>query len=217
MIFNIILFLSVVLLLILEMGLDYGCGTNFFSPLVTLLAVAAALIVPYLHDNIRKKNEAKTDLKIIGGKTIWQGENNKVKFFRLLIENKGEAVAEDVEPYLFRIKTPEGNERGGFVPMPLEWMHVFKLQRDILPHQVVYLDLFRLRPEKDGLLVCDIASSVGINHGKNLCQINYEDDARLEIILYQRNGKVMHCALDYGKELWTKEIISSGELNLVEL
>jgi len=81
-----------------------------------LILAFTAIAVPFIQDFIRKKNDKKTDLKIVDNIGILQGYKNskkgRDKYFRLIIENKGETTAFDVEPYLWKIEGRENSYVG---------------------------------------------------------------------------------------------------------
>lgn len=153
-----------------------------------LILVVTTVAVPFIQDLIEKINNKKTDLKIIDKLYILQGykenKNGRNKYFRLMIKNKGETTAFDVEPYLEKI---EG--RKNFIPLPLRWTHLKgEIRRNIHPDQEVYLDLFSFSKKDEA--VPHILTSIRKRNSEDLDNLN-DGENILEIKMYQKNGKTI--------------------------
>lgn len=79
----------------------------------------------------------KPKLEISSLKKFSQSPN----VWRLLIKNTGKNTALDVQVDIVEVKD-DGEVRENFLPVPLRWTHKDCENRDILPGQAVYLDIF---------------------------------------------------------------------------
>ncbi len=79
----------------------------------------------------------KSELEILELRRFRQ----KHHVWRLVVVNNGREIAKNVQVDVIRMHD-ENILRENFLPMPLPWTHVNKENRDILPKQTVYLDVF---------------------------------------------------------------------------
>lgn len=80
-------------------------------------------------------------IEVSGYAPFKQADNLKV--WRLSLKNTGNDIAYNVQANTISI-FDKGEERRNFLPIPLRWTHLNQLQmdRNILPGQTVYLDIF---------------------------------------------------------------------------
>lgn len=168
--------------------------SNNLSDWLTLLAIIAALVVPFLQYCLL--NRIKKSKLTIEKSYICNQDNDENAYYmgRLIIKNGGKFIAKSVEPYIENIEASK--EKQFFFPIPLKWTHSELNEknpsvRDIYPNQSVYLDLFYyIKPYKEAKFI--------ITAGKGLAEL--EDVAvgvnKVNIIFYQKNGQVDKFSLE---------------------
>lgn len=151
-----ILCIIIIVLVILPVSLIlcvYTFKTLDFSPITEerikgygpFVAAFVALFVGVFGDRMKKWVETKPLIKIdsrVYLKTFQFdfGEKGKIprEYYRLMIVNDSNVLAKKVEIRVESIN--EGKIIRNLIPTPLYWTHKNVAERDIFPHQLVYLD-----------------------------------------------------------------------------
>lgn len=189
---------------------------EFWSVIVTGIAVIVALVTPWIVNSL---NERPRKSRLIFRQSIftsqdaikpWDEDTDPDRLLglgRLIFTNEGRYIAKSVEACIDRIVF-EGKERSDFIPMPLVWTHGQLGKsglhvRDIYPSQTVYLDFFRLY--RDSIYVGNQDVQFAVATGaefENLSGMNI-GESLVYIKLYQESGQVnevcLRCLSETGK------------------
>jgi len=175
-----------------------------------LLASSVALGIAIFGERIRRL-WIKTTLEATEVyKTIQSGGG--LVLYRLLLINKGNHKAQDVEVIVENFYGGDGKMRGNFLPVPLEWTHSHaymksKIVRDIHPKQPVHLDLLEFIPsQRQGQGYTDASLKLRAGAGNELPDSTAIDAGQSSLLLkaYQADGKPLRIKLKIkwdGKEL----------------
>lgn len=164
-----------------------GSWPDWIGSISTTFAVLVALIIA-IWGKFLGELFVKSSIVITGFKSniqyfgdIPQGQS------RLIIENQGNASAEDVEVYVDRI-VDDGNARANFIPVPLSWTHYGQSQRSFHPNQYGYLDLCRI----DDNRLYDQNPNLVLSRGQGVKSYEeiHSEDTELLLVIFQKSGHV---------------------------
>lgn len=119
----------------------YLFSGEFFVLLSSLLSsLVALLIAGGIGRKIMPLLGYKTKIEFVGLKKYRQAD----EYWRIAVKNIGSEVAKNVQIDVTKI-TDNEIERENFLPITLRWTHINKENRDIMPGQIVYLDVVELQ------------------------------------------------------------------------
>lgn len=158
---------------------------HFFNPefwtlLVSLVpSIVALFIAGGIGQYVKPFLGIKPNIKIITLKRYRQAD----KYWRLAIKNSGNEVAISVQIDVTCIYDG-GKARENFLPIPLRWTHINKESRNILPGQVVYLDV--MEQKNSGEQVKLITNSGG---GVGDFEVLKNGKTKIVLTIYVESGK----------------------------
>lgn len=174
---EILFILSLLLYIFIFIGPFKISYSNLNPDNIIAFGTLAAVVVALFGDWIRTKL-FPSKVRLIDK---WQNIQNNQGHTRLLFRNVGSTTAYEVEVYVSKI-FDAGQERPGFLPVPLIWTHTADAttKRDFHPKQYgYYLDLCRIddinnpsiEPKLPLIFGAGVATYQDIYHGKTTLQI----------------------------------------------
>lgn len=131
--------------------------------------------------------------------------------WRIAIQNDGNAIAKDVQVDVISI-IEDGRERENFIPMPLRWTHLSTESRDIIPKQIVYLDVLEQHTVLEntplfGTVNLATKFGEGINDFRNL-KIS-DTETTLNLVIYEKRGECIPISIEV---VWTSKLFLDMKL-----
>lgn len=165
-----------------------GSENEWIMSIITLLSLMGAFAIAIWGERFRKFGEHKSNLKIVKSiENIQENEKyEKQGHTRLMFENNGKNIAEDVEVYIDQIYD-NGNLRNDFISVPLTWTHSGEFKRSFQERQYGYLDLCRRDNTENNSIVPKLVLTAGA--GIPTYQNLGEGNTILRLMIFQKNEK----------------------------
>ena len=158
--------------------------------MASAFAIVTALVIVYFMEPWKRWFQKS---KIVAEKVIPKYQNGQY-LYRLILTNKSNYVAKNVEIEVEDVYDDGGEPRANFVAAPLRWTHRSATPRDIYPHQTVYLDICEVRQEQNKFItltaphIMDLPEMVTIRMGKTKVKLKYyQEDGQTGVITLEIN------------------------------
>jgi hypothetical protein len=184
-------FFGSIIPLIPNLNINYtvqSSKSDWVISILTLLSLLGAFAIAIWGQRFHKLGNYKANIKIV--KSIENIQENdrheKQGHTRLIFENTGKNIAEDVEVYVDKIYD-NNNLRNDFISVPLTWTHSGLFKRSFQEKQYGYLDLCRIDniDDKNDIPKLVLTAGAGIPNYQDL----NEGNTILRLMIFQKDER----------------------------